>query len=259
MPKGLARFESFAEQLVEGTFDRLGGRRLEPVKIARRLSRAMEDHQTISAGKIFVPNVYRIGLHPETVQQFVSFKEPLEEELASYLAEEAERQGFDFVGRPHVILTPETGVPRGRLTVNAELAGGVSWPADDIDVTQAIRTGEIRAAAIAGQHPHAEELQLVIDQRVIPLSQPPISIGRSLDNDVIVQAASVSRRHAQIVFRHSRWLLRDLHSTHGTLVNGHAIEECVLRAGDTITLGEVTMHVQAVPPADSDEEPEEGR
>lgn len=256
MAKGLARFESFAERLVEGAFGLLGRRRLEPVEIARRLSRAMEDNQTISAGKIFVPNVYRVGLHPETFQQFVSFKEPLEGELAAYLADEAERQGFDFIGRPHVSLTADTGVPPAQLTVVAELAGSSSGAGEHIDSTQAMRTDEIRSVAAAKMSSHAEELQLVVGSRAIPLSHPPISVGRSLDSDVIIQDASVSRRHAQIAFRHGRWLLRDLNSTHGTLVNGHVIDECVLRAGDTVVFGDVTVHVQSVPRAHSDEEPE---
>jgi len=253
MAKGLARFEDFTEKLVDGAFQRLRGRRLEPVEIARRLGRAMEDNQTIGAGKIFVPNVYRAALHPETFQQFVSFKEPLEEELASYLADEAERQGYHFVGRPHVTLIAERKVRPGSLAVSAELVGGVSGSADSIDVTQAMRTDEIRDAALAAQLDQAEQLRLIIGQRIIPLSNPPISIGRSLDNDVIVQTASVSRRHAQIIFRYGRWLLRDLHSTHGTLVNGRPIEECVLRAGDVVTLGDVTVRVQAPPVAGSGE------
>lgn len=255
MAKGLARFESFAEKLVEGAFDRLRGRRLEPVQIARRLVRVMEDNQTIGAGKVFVPNVYRVGLHPETFQAFVSFKEPLEAELAAYLADEAERQGFDFIGRPHVVLTADPGVQRGRLTVKADLAGMSTGPANDMEVTQVMRTEELQAAGGAEPTSPGEALQLVIDQRVIPLRHPPISIGRSLDNDVIIQATSVSRRHAQIVFRHGRWLLRDLNSTHGTRVNGHIIQECVLRAGDLLTLGEVTIRVEAVPGTQLQEEP----
>ncbi len=200
--------------------------------------------------------MHRVGLHPETFQQFVSFKETLEQELASYLAEEAETRGFEFVGRPHVVITAETGVSRGRLTIAAELAGEAFPPADKIDTTQAIRTDELRGAKTAEPPRLREPLQLVIDRRIIPLNQPPISIGRSLDNDVIIQDATVSRRHAQIVFRHGRWLLRDRHSTHGTRVNGHPIEECVLRAGDTITFGDVIVRVQAPPDADPPPEPE---
>ncbi|MFQ5596110.1 MAG: FhaA domain-containing protein, partial [Anaerolineae bacterium] len=259
MATGLSRFESFAEKLVEGAFERMGGHRLEPVEIARRLGRSMEDNQTIGAGKIFVPNVYHVGLHPDTFQQFVSFKEPLEDELASYLVDKADKQGFEFIGRPHVTITVEPRISRGRLTISAQLAGGGTGPTGSIDATQAIRTDDIRSAATAEDHPHGEPLQLVIGQRILPLSQPPISIGRSLDNDVIIQSASVSRRHAQILFRHSRWLLRDLHSTHGTQVNGRAIEECVLRAGDTITVGDVTAHVQAIAGAASQADAEETR
>lgn len=256
MARGLSRFEEFAEKLVEGTFERLTRRRLEPVEIARRLSRAMEDNQTISAGKVFVPNLYRVGLHPETFQQFVSFKEPLEDELAAYLADEADRQSFHFIGRPHVILIPETQVQRGRLRVRAELAGSSSPSSQDVDVTQAMHTDEIRLAMQAGQQDATQALQFVIGQRVVPLQQPPVSIGRSLDNDVIIQDASVSRRHAQLVFRHGRWLLRDLNSTYGTRVNGHDVNECVLRVGDTVSFGDVSAQVEApAPPPDEEHDP----
>ncbi len=255
MGKGLSRFEEFAEKLVEGTFQKLSRQRLEPVEIARRLSRAMEDNQAISAGKVFVPNLYRVGLHPKTFQEFVSFKEPLEEELASYLADEAERQGFHFIGRPHVVVREETQVQPGRLSIHAELAGG-GTAAHEVDVTQALHADEIQAAAQAGYPASGETLELVIGERVLPLNDPPINIGRSLENDVIVQSRGVSRRHAQIVFRHGRWLLRDLDSTHGTRVNGRTVQECVLRTGDTIVFGDVTAELRQAPPTTPDEEPD---
>ena len=41
----LDRFETLAEQLVEGTFERLFRTRLHPSDVARRLARALEDGQ----------------------------------------------------------------------------------------------------------------------------------------------------------------------------------------------------------------------
>jgi hypothetical protein len=247
MARGLARFEKIAEELVEGTFDRLGGRRLEPVTIARRLVRAMEDEQTISAGKVFVPNVYRIGLNTTTFQDFVSFKEPLQGELAAYLIEEAEKRGFHFVGRPHVTLQPDPGVAAGRLVIHTALAGGSPLDADELQITQALRADEIEGAAAQRQAAAREPLTLATNERVIALDNPPVSVGRSLDNDVILQQPSVSRHHAQVIFRHGRWLLRDLGSTHGSWVNGHRLgagQDCILRAGDVVSLGDAVLEVR---------------
>jgi hypothetical protein len=249
MPRGLARFEKLAEDLVEGTFDRISGRRLEPVTIARRLIRVMEDEQTISAGKIFVPNVYRIGLNTSTFQDFVSFKDPLEGELAAYLIEEADKRGYHFVGRPHVALQPEPDVAPGRLRIHSALAGGTPPGADELQMTQTLRADEIQRAAGSPPPAAREPLALVVNERTIPFADPPITIGRSLDNDVILQYPTVSRQHAQIIFRHGRWLLRDAGSTHGSWVNGHRIQECILRAGDVISLGDAVIQVRrATPP-----------
>ena len=246
MATGLRRFESFAERLVEGTFDWLLGRRLEPVEIARRLARIMEDNQTISAGKIFVPNAYHVSLNPDTLRRFSSFKEPLEQELAAYVAEEAERLGFQFIGRPHVELSADTSVTRGKLSINADLAGLESKDVGPIEATQVLNLHAVQDKLSDSQADDESQapLQLVLGDRIIGLDRPMVTIGRSLDNEIIVQAASMSRRHAQIIQRHGRWLLRDLQSTHGTQVNGNPVSECVLRAGDTITLGEVIIQVQ---------------
>lgn len=255
MARGLARFEKLAEDLVEGTFDRLGGRRLEPVTIARRLVRAMEDEQTISAGKIFVPNVYRIGLNSATLEHFVSFKDPLQDELAAYLMEEADKRGFHFVGRPHVTLQPDPEVAAGRLRIHTALAGGSPPGADELQMTQALRAEEIDGVPPLQRDAARESLALVANERIIALADPPVSIGRSLDNDVILQYPSVSRHHAQVIFRHGRWLLRDLGSTHGSWVNGHRIQECILRAGDVVSLGDAVLEVwrrSEAPPADSE-------
>lgn len=254
MARGLGRFEKLAEELVEGTFDRLGGRRLEPVTIARRLVRAMEDGQTISAGKIFVPNVYRIALNTSTFQSFASFREPLQDELAAYLMEEADKRGVHFVGRPHVTLQSDPEVAAGRMRIHTALAGGSPPGADEMQMTQALRADEIEGAVEHRRAAAREPLALAAHDRVIALADPPVSVGRSLDNDVILQYPSVSRHHAQVIFRHGRWLLRDLGSTHGSWVNGHRLgsgQDCILRAGDVVNFGDVAVEVQR-PAASSD-------
>jgi pSer/pThr/pTyr-binding forkhead associated (FHA) protein len=55
---------------------------------------------------------------------------------------------------------------------------------------------------------------------------------------------SVSRRHAKILFRQSRYLVQDLKSTNGTLVNGHLLrhgERVALQYGDEVQFGDVLL------------------
>jgi pSer/pThr/pTyr-binding forkhead associated (FHA) protein len=67
----------------------------------------------------------------------------------------------------------------------------------------------------------------------------PATIGRDPMNDVVIpDDTKVSRSHAEIQFKEGRWLLIDLESRNGTLVNGRRIRRHPLRSGDRIQCGE---------------------
>ena len=92
---------------------------------------------------------------------------------------------------------------------------------------------------------------------LLPDTEPQL-IGRSTEA-LGSTDPSVSRRHAELTPSGGRWHLRDLHSTHGTWLNGQRIEaRAELRAGDVIRCGATEFHVQAVdsaspaPAADAD-------
>lgn len=61
--------------------------------------------------------------------------------------------------------------------------------------------------------------------------------GREPSVDLHLADGSVSRNHAEFVREASGYLIRDLGSTNGTLVNDHRINEQLLRSGDTIQMG----------------------
>ena len=66
------------------------------------------------------------------------------------------------------------------------------------------------------------------DQDPIPLSPSGItSIGRLLDNDVVVSEVGVSRFHSEIIETEDGYYLRDMGSTNGTFLN-----ECRLAEGN---------------------------
>jgi len=62
-------------------------------------------------------------------------------------------------------------------------------------------------------------------------------MGRQQACDVCVEDANVSRRHAELFRDGENWVVRDLGSTNGTMVNGRSISSHTLRDGDQITLG----------------------
>lgn len=75
----------------------------------------------------------------------------------------------------------------------------------------------------------------------IPLpATEPLIIGRKR-GDLLLDDALVSGTHAQIMPRDEGWIIQDLGSTNGTLVDGRLIYESALRPGAEITLGNTRM------------------
>lgn len=70
-----------------------------------------------------------------------------------------------------------------------------------------------------------------------PLAGSRVRIGRELGCDLLLDDASVSRHHAELVREGDGWTIRDLHSTNGVLVNGEPVDTARLRPGDRLRLG----------------------
>ena len=104
--------------------------------------------------------------------------------------------------------------------------------------------GAGRASAVPGAH-----LGATVDGDAVcaPIHLAEINlVGRSADNTIRIDDATVSSHHARIAFRSGQWILEDLGSRNGTLVNGIAVEgPMVITYGDSLQFGEVTYALRA--------------
>ncbi|MGH7779788.1 MAG: FHA domain-containing protein, partial [Candidatus Binataceae bacterium] len=71
------------------------------------------------------------------------------------------------------------------------------------------------------------------------------SLGRALDNDIVVNHSSVSRHHASVVGSGGGFELRDLSSQNGTFVAQRRIAQATLADGDSIRLGQALFTFRA--------------
>jgi pSer/pThr/pTyr-binding forkhead associated (FHA) protein len=71
-----------------------------------------------------------------------------------------------------------------------------------------------------------------------------ITVGRLPENDIVIDNLSVSRKHAVIHSVRTGYVVRDLGSKNGTLLNGEKIEHGELHDGDTITIGKYEIAFQ---------------
>ena len=75
--------------------------------------------------------------------------------------------------------------------------------------------------------------------RDIPLQKSELFIGRDSSNDIVINDAEVSRRHARLFLQGSSYMLEDLGSTNGSFINGQRlVGPIAIRPGEIITLGE---------------------
>jgi MoxR-like ATPase len=76
------------------------------------------------------------------------------------------------------------------------------------------------------------------------LSKDIVTIGRDENCGIRINTEGVSRNHAQLVREGDRWILTDLMSKNGTVVNGEKVGEHKLESGDEVSIGDEVMVFQ---------------
>jgi pSer/pThr/pTyr-binding forkhead associated (FHA) protein len=96
------------------------------------------------------------------------------------------------------------------------------------------------SAAEAKRHGLAREVvELVLDDRTYPLEgRGPWTVGRSQENDIVIPDPNVSRKHARLSRADNRFVVEDLGSTNGTLLDGAPIDHERIESGDELTFGQ---------------------
>src|SRR5436305_2199789 len=95
----LRALEQKIEALFEGVFGRAFRAHVQPVELARKLSKEMDDHKSVSVSRVYVPNEYTVYLSPTDREQFEGYENSLLAELEEYLSEHAK-------GESYALLTP---------------------------------------------------------------------------------------------------------------------------------------------------------
>lgn len=76
-------------------------------------------------------------------------------------------------------------------------------------------------------------------------SQATVSVGRALDNDVVLPALNISRTHCLIQTDQEAFWVEDLNSTNGCAVNGSVVTgRAALRPYDELRIGSYTLYLQ---------------
>ena len=237
----LRNLEAKLEGLFEGAFSRTFKSKVQPVEIARKLAKEMQDNKTVSISRTYVPNQYVVWLSTDDRSQFEGYEDGLKKELSDYLLEHARDEGLALITRPTVEFRTDDRLSLGEFGIQAMLvrpAENERAEAEQADFGHTMVYSVDRDARPLEAPPVADGRAMLIGGgRRTVLSGSRFVIGRSRDCDLMLDDPNVSRRHAELRSEHGAWVVADLASTNGVKVNGRRVAEAHLNPGDEVTIG----------------------
>ncbi len=244
----LRTIEAKIEGLFEGVFGRAFRTHVQPIELARKLVKEMDDHRNVSVSNVYVPNEYTVYLSPDDRKQFEGYEDALVAELQEYLAEHARREKYALLDTPKVLVTVDDDLAVGEFGIATRLVASAEEPSPappppSLPVDQPAQTMIYKAPApvvpdapppeprARGRHADGRRDESTRSRRA------SVVLGRSREADVRVADVNVSRRHAEVRQEGAGYWIVDLGSTNGLEVNGKRVDRARLRDGDRITLG----------------------
>jgi hypothetical protein len=223
----LRDFEHRLERIVEGFFTKAFRSGLQPVELAKRLLREMEAGKTVGVREVWVPNRYVLRLSDEDRGRLAGMEKALARELERVVVDGARERGFGLVARPEVVFETDESLRRGEFAVETELTEETGAPLPD---SQTLPGRPVLALVEGGA-----------TVKEFSLDHETALIGRLSGSEVEISDPGASRRHAEVRRTGDDFVIVDLGSTNGTLVNDDPVSERTLRNGDRITIGQTTL------------------
>jgi hypothetical protein len=243
----LRAIEQKIEGLVEGVFGRAFRTHVQPVELARKLSKEMDDHRTVSVSRVYVPNEYVVYLSPDDRAQFEPYESALIGELAQYLGEHARREGYALLSSPEVLMETDADLDLGEFGIATRMVQSerrVPEPGEPAPEALPGATMVYKPKAPPTEAASPEDLgmerevvTLTVDGTRHQVDKRRVVIGRSRECDIQLGDPNISRRHAELRQEGTTYWIVDLDSTNGTMINGRRLKRAKLEDGDTITLG----------------------
>jgi hypothetical protein len=230
----LRDFERWVENGFEGFFARaLPGGGIQPVELGKRMVRSMEEQKTVSVANVYVPNEFTFFLSSKDMTQLRPIENALAKELSAMARAAAANEGWRLLGPPKIRLVEDDSAAPRTFRVEATVVEGID--------EQAEQAGPHTALLQMSTEQQAELVVVGSKRRPYPLAKDVLTIGRLDSCDVVLSDAGVSRKHAEVRREGDEWVVVDLGSTNGTIVNGKPVRRHRLAGGDRIEVGETTI------------------
>lgn len=254
----LRGIEKRMESLVEGVFGRAFRRQIHPVEIAKGIAKQMDEGRMVSISRTYAPNDFTVHLSKSDEESIMAYQSALRDELIQYASTHARSKSYHLMTPPKVRFITEDSLRFGEFGITAKLTGGsgprakgapqdtsgqtrifraedTSDGEEDPQSTAAISADEAKQRGLA-----REIVELSLEDQSYPLEgRGPWTVGRASENDIVISDSSVSRHHARLERSDDGFVVEDLHSTNGTMLNGVPIDRERIENDDELAFGGV--------------------
>lgn len=177
----LTKFESLMQRMVEGPFARMFPSKLEPIEIARKLERSMEDNTLLQGeGRRLAPNVYDIYLSIKDHQQLAPGQSMFIRDWQNHLVEYARQHRFTLRTMPIIRLHADSSLRTGLVRIEAEMADQQAGP-----------DGGMHTQALSAEQLAKLRAQLQPDQQLPGIDNSPAQ--RSAGHPSVANASTGAR------------------------------------------------------------------
>jgi pSer/pThr/pTyr-binding forkhead associated (FHA) protein len=180
---------------------------------------------------LIAPNYFSLNVPPEFFSEIRSHQSLLDK-LSKNIMQAGEKAGLHFQGRVNIAVFPDKNLQAGEFLVKAIVRD--SNLSDTAPSLQAYNQ-------TASLQPTSKAFFIVGGTKIFTIEEDTVTIGRKLDNDLIINQPRVSRQHAQVRLIKGRHMLFDLNSSGGTFVNEKRIKQVALHPGDVISLAGIPL------------------
>lgn len=184
-------------------------------------------------GELHAPDKYIISVPSDEISDWQAHQDVLNE-LAEFLYQLGLSRGYSFTQRTSIELSSSND----KLKKGFQISAAFSRKKPELPDTMYMEKDD--------QSKHKQNIpdraSLIVGGRDnFPLEKSVINIGRHSDNDLIINEPHVSRHHAQLRAINNRYVIFDVGSTGGLLINGKSITQATLQSGDVIKIGLVNL------------------
>ncbi len=212
----LEKLENLLNEGLEQSLAKAFAGRVHPVEIARKLELEATARKRVALIGELIPDEYLIELAPSDYAELEPIQAGLEEQLAEYVTEMADREGLFLLYSPRVTLA----------------------------ASEVLRLGQFKTRGNFSGKPPAYTLKLETGPGsgfVFSFEQEKVVVGRASGCEVKLDDQRVSRKHFEIRFDGSQFWVVDLGSTNGTYLGEERISKSALKPGDVIAAGVTSL------------------